>query len=130
MKILWPWRRSKPLSLFENRIPRTEVSAGGLRISSTLTPDQPHRMNAPGPFYVVNQECMTCGYPPCARPGPDGMGEGFGRTCMSLLFQETAGVISGNRASGKRHQRKLLWRASLFRFGPRDHQTYFMTAKE
>jgi hypothetical protein len=63
MKISWPWRRNKPLSLFEDRIPRTRASAGGLRISSTLTPDQPHRMNAPGPFYVVNQDCMTCGYP-------------------------------------------------------------------
>jgi hypothetical protein len=68
MKISWPWRRNKPLSLFEDRIPRTRASAGGLRISSTLTRDQPHRMNAPGPFYVVNQDCMTCGYPHVLAP--------------------------------------------------------------
>jgi hypothetical protein len=68
MKISWPWRRNKPLSLFENRIFRIEASTGGLRFSSGLTPDQPHRMNAPGPFYVVNQDCMTCGYPHVLAP--------------------------------------------------------------
>ena len=25
MKISWPWRRNKPLSLFENRISRTKL---------------------------------------------------------------------------------------------------------
>lgn len=68
MKISWPWRRNKPLSLFENRIPGAASSAGSLRLSTGLTPDQPHRMNAAGPFYVVNQDCMTCGYPHLLAP--------------------------------------------------------------
>lgn len=67
MKILWPWRRNRPFSLFENQIPWITVSTGNLRPSG-LTPDQPHRMNAPGPFYVVNQDCMTCGYPHVLAP--------------------------------------------------------------
>ena len=25
-------------------------------------------MNAPGPFYVVNQDCITCGYPHVLAP--------------------------------------------------------------
>jgi hypothetical protein len=27
-------------------------------------------MNAPGSFYVVNQDCMTCGYPHVLAPDP------------------------------------------------------------
>jgi hypothetical protein len=68
MKISWPWRRNKPLSLFENQIPYATTSTGNFRLSSQLTPDQPHRMNAPGPFYVVNQDCMACGYPHVLAP--------------------------------------------------------------
>jgi hypothetical protein len=68
MKISWPWRRNKPLSLFESRVPRTSTSAGRSRVSPELTPDEPHRMNAPGPFYVVNRDCMTCGYPHVLAP--------------------------------------------------------------
>ena len=68
MKILWPWRRNKPFSLFESRVFWTSTSAGCPRISSGHTPDQPHAMNSPGPFYVVNQDCMTCGYPHVLAP--------------------------------------------------------------
>lgn len=68
MNISWPWRRNKPLSLFENQIPRTAASADSLRVFSELTPNQPHCMNLPGAFYVVNQDCMTCGYPHVLAP--------------------------------------------------------------
>lgn len=68
MKVSWPWRRNKPLSLFENRIPRTAASADSLWVFPELTRDERHGMNAPGPFYVVNQDCMTCGYPHVLAP--------------------------------------------------------------
>ena len=67
MKISWPWCRNKPLSLFENQIPST-VAVGHPRIPPEVVPDQPHSMNAPGLFYVVNQDCMTCGYPHVLAP--------------------------------------------------------------
>jgi hypothetical protein len=68
MKILWPWRRNKPLSLFENQVPCTVASADSLGVFSEPTRSQPHCMNAPGSFYVVNQDCMTCGYPHVLAP--------------------------------------------------------------
>jgi hypothetical protein len=68
MKISWPWQRNKPFSVFESRVPRTSTSADHQRISSEHAPDQPHRMNAPGPFHVINQDCMTCGYPHVLTP--------------------------------------------------------------
>ena|SRR5262249_606575 len=46
MKIWWPWRKRKqPLTLFE-----------------------PYPKNAPGPFYVMNEECITCGAPHAVAP--------------------------------------------------------------
>jgi hypothetical protein len=68
MKNWWPWRKRKSLSLFEGAIPYTRLSVGRERPLPTTTPDQPHRMNAPGQFYVVNQDCMTCGYPHILAP--------------------------------------------------------------
>lgn len=68
MKSWWPWRKKKSLSLFEGAIPYTRLSIGRERPVPTSTPDQPHHMNAPGAFYVVNQDCMTCGYPHVLAP--------------------------------------------------------------
>ena len=68
MKSWWPWLKKKPLSLFEGAIPSTRWSVGRERPLPITTPDQPHRMNAPGPFYVVNQDCITCGYPHVLAP--------------------------------------------------------------
>jgi hypothetical protein len=71
MKIWWPWRQEKPLSLFEKPLsePTNWPSEGRPRLApERLIPDQPHAKNAPGPFYVVNTECMTCGYPHVLAP--------------------------------------------------------------
>lgn len=68
MKNWWPWQKKKPLSLFEGAIPYTRLSIGRERPVPAITPDQPHLMNAPGAFYVVNQDCMSCGYPHVLAP--------------------------------------------------------------
>jgi hypothetical protein len=70
MKIFWPWLKKKPLSLFEPAAePANWPSRGRPRLApERLTPDQPHPKNAPGPFYVVNTECITCGYPHVLAP--------------------------------------------------------------
>jgi hypothetical protein len=107
MKISWPWRRHKPFSLFENQVPWTAASIGDLRLPSGLTLDQPHRMNAPGPFYVVNQDCMTCVYPHVLAP--DLMAwqmNSAGREAHCYL--QAAGNITRNRAGGECRERKLL----------------------
>lgn len=68
MKIWWPWRRNKPLSLFEGQVPRISGLSGRPRVSLERTSDRPHLMNAAGPFYVVDTECITCGYPHVLAP--------------------------------------------------------------
>ena len=67
MKISWPWRRSKPFSLFDNQIPPDDgFCQPASDFSGTYTGQRP--LNAPGPFYVVNQDCMACGYPHVLAP--------------------------------------------------------------
>jgi hypothetical protein len=67
MKIWWPWRRNKPaLSLFEGRVPAVEPLADLGEKRPTHPP--PHPKNAPGDFYVENNECITCGYPHVLAP--------------------------------------------------------------
>ena|SRR5262252_568999 len=61
MKISWPWRKKKPLSLFEK--PMVKVVAPNLRNQRP-----PHPLNAPGPFYVENDECIACGAPHAVAP--------------------------------------------------------------
>lgn len=71
MKISWPWRRNKPLSLFDGWVERSQdrSSAGKPRLAPEREiPDRAHAKNAPGPFYVVDTECMTCGYPHVLAP--------------------------------------------------------------
>jgi hypothetical protein len=48
MNIWWPWRKK--------------------RQSSQSGVDEPCPKNAPGPFYVINGECITCGAPHVAAP--------------------------------------------------------------
>lgn len=63
MRFWWPWRKKKPLSLFDppdGYDPNAPVPASPAEKSS---PDQPYPKNAPGPFFVINQECIICGAP-------------------------------------------------------------------
>jgi hypothetical protein len=71
MKIWWPWHRNKPLSLFEERVPRLgERQDAKLSILPSEGPPHqgPHPLNAPGPFYVGNGECISCGIPHVVAP--------------------------------------------------------------
>ena len=71
MKIYWPSKQKKLLSLFDGPIapPLDRArSVGRPRIAPHRTPDKPYPKNAPGPFYVVNSDCMTCGYPHVLAP--------------------------------------------------------------
>jgi hypothetical protein len=70
MKIWWPWRRKPLQSLFEKRLPWTGkgLTARVVNLVSPRTVAEPHRLNAPGPFHVVNTECMACGYPHVLAP--------------------------------------------------------------
>jgi hypothetical protein len=71
MKIWWPWRRKKPLSLFEERV--SWLDEGPDANLPILPGDGPphqgsHPLNAPGPFYVGNGECISCGVPHVVAP--------------------------------------------------------------
>lgn len=71
MKIWWPWKRKKLLSLFDEPIKQPldrALSVGRSRIAPEQAPDKPYPKNVPGSFYVVNSECMTCGYPHVLAP--------------------------------------------------------------
>lgn len=70
MKISWPWKQKKLLSLFDGPVgrPLDTLSVGHSRIARGRVPDKPYPKNAPGPFYVVNSDCMTCGYPHVLAP--------------------------------------------------------------
>jgi hypothetical protein len=71
MKISWPWRRHEPLSLFEERVPWLDEDPDAkLPIFPSDGPphQSPHPLNAPGPFYVGNGECISCGVPHVVAP--------------------------------------------------------------
>jgi hypothetical protein len=72
MKIWWPRRRKKQLlSLFEDRIgwPHEGSACKPSELAADHSaPETPYPKNAPGPFYVVNEECVTCGYPHFLAP--------------------------------------------------------------
>jgi hypothetical protein len=72
MKIWWPWRRKESLlTLFSNRVHSLDETSGNkLPFQSRLDarPFGAHPRNAPGGFYVVNTECITCGYPHVLAP--------------------------------------------------------------
>jgi len=66
MKIRWPWRKKKQLlSLFD---PPFGYDPNTPLIRFTNQVGEPHPQNAPGPFYVVNTECITCGAPHVVAP--------------------------------------------------------------
>src|SRR5580765_2788781 len=71
MKIYWPWRRKKPLSLFETRVlwlgedPNAKPPCLSSMGPSYL---QRHPLNAEGPFYVSHGECISCGSPHVVAP--------------------------------------------------------------
>jgi len=57
--------------LFSERVPWSyETPESKTRVLPPLDPrpDKPHPRNAPGGFYVVNTDCMTCGYPHVLAP--------------------------------------------------------------
>ncbi len=66
MKIWWPWRKNKVQSLFEGRVPWAEEGLTDLSPTTRILGAYPK--NAPGPFYVENQECMICGVPHTVAP--------------------------------------------------------------
>ena len=72
MKSWWPWRSQKSLqSLFSERVPWEHETPESR--PQDLPPidarlNKPHPRNAPGGFYVVDQECMTCGVPQHVAP--------------------------------------------------------------
>ncbi|MBZ5507790.1 MAG: hypothetical protein LAO78_20200 [Acidobacteriia bacterium] len=71
MKIWWPWRRKRTLTLFEERVPWLGEAPDAKPIR--LAPQGPaylqrHPLNAAGPFYVGHGECMACGYPHVLAP--------------------------------------------------------------
>lgn len=71
MKRWWPWRKTKPLTLFSERIPHPDEAseAGLLRLPPLNTqPVGAHPKNALGGFYVVNTECISCGVPHHCAP--------------------------------------------------------------
>jgi hypothetical protein len=66
MRAWWPWRKSKQLlSLFD---PPFGYYPDALFVGFTNQGEELHPKNAPGPFYVVNTECITCGAPHVAAP--------------------------------------------------------------
>src|SRR5215472_5471414 len=96
MKRWWPWRKTKPLlTLFSGRVPRDEPSVAGLVRRSPLNP-QPigaHPKNAPGGFFVENEECMSCGVPHHCAPelmAWDNDSEGRPNHCYFRKQPETA----------------------------------------
>jgi hypothetical protein len=72
MKLWWPWRKKKPLSLFETRIPWCweKIQQLSLHFCTNDRPPflGPHPLNAPGDFYVENGECISCGAPESVAP--------------------------------------------------------------
>jgi hypothetical protein len=71
MKIWWPWRRKKPRSLFEERVQWLGEAPDAK--PSVLLSDGPshqgrHPLNASGPFYVGDGECISCGVPHVVAP--------------------------------------------------------------
>jgi hypothetical protein len=68
MKISWPWQKKKLLSLFEGSITAWLDSLTSNENRTPKAPTGPYRLNAPGSFYVENQECMACGYPHVLAP--------------------------------------------------------------
>jgi hypothetical protein len=67
MKSWWPWRNTKPLlTLFSERVPwPDETPETKILVLPPLDErhDRPHPKNAPGGFYVVDRECISCGVP-------------------------------------------------------------------
>lgn len=72
MKSWWPWRKKTSLhTLFSQRVPwphETGASWPQALPPMAQPPVEPHPKNAPGGFYVVNSECMSCGVPHHAAP--------------------------------------------------------------
>jgi hypothetical protein len=72
MKNWWPWRKKESLvTLFSGYVPWSDMNPE----SKTPRVQDPQRIvhgahpkNAPGGFYVVNTECITCGYPHVLAP--------------------------------------------------------------
>lgn len=68
----WRWRKKiSLLSLFSKRVPWEHETAESR--PQELPPvgarlNKPHPRNAPGGFYVVDQECITCGVPHHVAP--------------------------------------------------------------
>lgn len=72
MKSWWPWRKRKSLQTLFDGLLRWPGETPESRILQLPPldprPDKPHPKNAPEGFYVVNHDCMTCGYPHVLAP--------------------------------------------------------------
>jgi ferredoxin len=68
MKISWPWLKKKLLSLFEKPIAAWSYNSTGNENRTSKMPIGPHPLNASGPFYVENDECIACGAPHAVAP--------------------------------------------------------------
>ena len=66
MKVFWPWRKKKPLSLFEEQV-KTPTRSFIKGHAQRVIPG-PHPLNARGDFYIENTECITCGWPHVTAP--------------------------------------------------------------
>ena len=68
MKIWWPWRRKKRfVSLFEGEIPALR-DLSSAQVNTLPWVEKPYAKNAPGPFYVIDGECIACGVPHALAP--------------------------------------------------------------
>jgi hypothetical protein len=71
MKLWWPWRKKKPLSLFETRIPWLGEDPNAkppVLPSDSRSHEGRHPRNASGPFYVADGECISCCVPHVVAP--------------------------------------------------------------
>ena len=71
MKFLWPWLRSRPLSLFDDpaqKVQKESNSGNCAQSARKPIPHRPHPKNAAGGFYVEDTECMSCGVPHAFAP--------------------------------------------------------------
>lgn len=67
LKNWWPWRNSQKLTtLFHGNFGRVDRTV--IPVSQPARFIEPHPKNAPGPFYVENNECIACGAPHAVAP--------------------------------------------------------------
>lgn len=81
MRAWWPWRKNKPLSLFDPPYGYEPESRLHTFPTEKRACGQPHPKNAPGPFFVIYEECMSCGAPHVVAPDLLGWEDGSTGHC-------------------------------------------------